>query len=62
MVKILICESPINQIKFNHSHHLATLIKCYIYPSFPEILGMIKTFISLQVKTPDYLHLNGLIY
>ena len=56
--------SYIYKIKLTHSVTPSnTFFKCYIYPSFPEILGMIKTFYKFaSQKSPDSPHLNGLIY
>ena len=56
--------SYVYKFKLTHSTSLSnTFFKCYIYPSFPEILGMIKTFYKFaSQKPPDSLHLNELIY
>ena len=59
----LISELMYNFIAQLLSDTVQHLIKCYIYPSFPEILGMIKTFYKFaSQKPPDSLHLNRLIY
>ena len=50
------------KLNLTHSVSLSNTIECYIYPSFPEILGMIKTFYKFaSQKTLDSPHLNGLI-
>ena len=52
------------KLNLTHSVSLSnTLLSVIFYPSFPEILGMIKTFYKFaSQKPPDSFHLNGLIY
>ena len=51
------------KLNLTNSTALSNTFNYYIYPSFPEILGMIKTFYKFaSQKSPDSLHLNGLIY